>query len=76
VLSTVGWFAPKPTIAKRLFIVVTLLWIPSICLYVWCRLTPRWYDGALSSQLGALVTAGAADVLERNAGSTKDVTLQ
>ena len=68
-LSTVNWFAPKPTVAKRLFIVVTLLWMPSVYLYVWCRLTPRWYDGSLSPRLGVLVTGGAADILADDGGA-------
>jgi hypothetical protein len=62
--STVRWFAPRPTIAKRLLIVVTLLWVSSTYLYIWCRVTRRWYDGTLSARVGVLVTAGAADALE------------
>jgi hypothetical protein len=58
------WFAPSPTVAKRLLIILTLLFMPSTYLYVWCRLTPRWYDGTLSPRLGVLVTAGAADALD------------
>jgi hypothetical protein len=58
------WFAPRPTIAGRLLIIATLLFLPTTYLYVWCRLTPRWYEGMLSPQLGVLVTGGAADALE------------
>jgi hypothetical protein len=58
------WFAPRPTRAGRLLIIATLLFVPVIYLYVWCRLTPRWYDGKLRPRFGILVTAGAADALE------------
>jgi hypothetical protein len=58
------WFASKPTLAGRALIIVTLLFGPSVYLYVWCRLTPRWYSGALTPRLGVLVTGGAEDALE------------
>jgi hypothetical protein len=62
------WFAPKPTIAGRMLIVLTLLFLPATYLYVWCRLTPRWYYGGLADRLGVLVATGAADALESGAG--------
>jgi hypothetical protein len=61
------WFAPNPTRARRLFIVAVLLFGPAVYLYVWCRLTPRWYTGTCDSRLGVLVTRGQFDFLERGA---------
>ena len=59
-----SWFAPKPTLLGRLFIAAMLLFGPSAGLYVWCRLTPRWYTGSLNARLGALVSSGAVDILD------------
>lgn len=33
-------------------------------LYVWARLNPRVYDGALAPRLGVLISGGALDALE------------
>jgi hypothetical protein len=51
-----------------MLIVLTLLFLPATYLYVWCRLTPRWYYGGLADRLGVLVATGAADALESGAG--------
>ena len=57
------WFPANRTIAGRAVIALILLFAPADYLYVCARLTPRWYAGALSPRLGALVTAGTLEVL-------------
>ena len=57
------WFAPSPTLLGRLLIAATLLFGPSEYLYVWCRLTPRWYAGELAPRLGLLISGGAIDAV-------------
>lgn len=58
------WFAPNPPLLGRFLIAATLLFGPPAYLYVWCRLTPRWYAGELAPRLGLLVTGGAEDAVE------------
>lgn len=53
------------TFTRSLLIVwVFLFGVPAAMLYVWFRLEPRCYDGALAPRLGLLVSRGALDVLE------------
>jgi hypothetical protein len=47
----------------RVIIVAILAFVPALVLYVWCRLNPRLYDGALNPRLGLLVSRGAIEIL-------------
>lgn len=49
------WYDWRPSRARRLFVLLLLLFAGSTYMYVWCELfTPRWYSGRFSSWLGML----------------------
>jgi hypothetical protein len=59
------YFPVRLTFLGRLMIGSLLLsGAPAVMLYVWCRLNPRPYTGALTPILGTFVSGGALDALE------------
>lgn len=59
------WFPVRLTFWGRLMIAYLLAFgAPTTLLYVWCRLNPRPYAGALASRIGLLLSGGALDALE------------
>lgn len=59
------WFPSRLTLIGRLAIAYLLLFGgPVEVLYVWCRLNPRPYAGALAPHLGLFVSGGAFDILQ------------
>jgi hypothetical protein len=57
------WFAPNPGLSGRVLILLTFMFVNGTYLFVWRRLTPRWYDGLLSARLGVLLPEGEQRVL-------------
>jgi hypothetical protein len=50
-----------------LVVCIVLFGVPATMLYVWFRLNPHPYYGALAPQVGLFVSGGALDVLEGGA---------
>lgn len=59
------WFDWRPSIARRVLLVLLFLLFGGLLLYVWCELfTPRWHVGRLRSRFGSLVSRSELRALE------------